>query len=101
MSTADAHHSPRLGVLFLAVLAVGIVAALEERKAPIRAAWRRSSRRPPGRRALPMTWLAAWLGVSVVTGPLIGKILKHRLTRRGGMPHDPPDDRRRVPRRAG
>ncbi len=25
-----------------------------------------------------MTWLAAWLGVSVVTGPLIGKVLKHR-----------------------
>lgn len=25
-----------------------------------------------------MSWLAAWLGVSVVTGPLIGKVLKHQ-----------------------
>lgn len=35
MSTADAIILLASGILFLAVLAVGIVAALEERKAPI------------------------------------------------------------------
>ncbi|SDM52828.1 hypothetical protein SAMN05216360_102349 [Methylobacterium phyllostachyos] len=27
---------------------------------------------------MPMSWLAARLGVSIVSGPLIGKVIKHR-----------------------